>query len=953
MDKVFNYLIQSIPDPGDNSLAASVGGNITQKAFTAAEQFLRIVSHLDSDMFSFTIRFIYKSKEYGQSRTQIQFEVRTELDNSYELIDKLINSGPFTSVYQIIDLQDKKIKDKVKDKKIKIYDFDYTKFNSLTEVVKQEKIYTPFIREYLQNKPDYEDKIKHIPKLYYTIHQFKVRAENEWLQVDNLLDRYKNDIVIEIRISPTDTASELKLFSDYIRGSKVKEQLKQIEIGFEQVVQDPMADEINRLHEETYENLKKPQFNYFIRCWGVNKQDTELIASSIAESCFDEGHYSLITVSKTKPIWNEIIQNINTINLGFLENRVWDIINSIEGSNPYLNFKRMSRLASPDELLSIFRLPVGKANSSHKTMRRHTDPEQNENIKNSILIGDDLELGKVKDGREFNDLEELFAGLNSSFSELRLDKELLKKHMFIAGVPGSGKTTAMNNLLTQFAHLEEPLKFLVIEPAKTEYRTFKELKCHPDPVVKNLAESLQIYTVGNEEISPFRFNPLAYPEGVSLDEHIGTVLACFEAAMPMGGPLQGLLAEAVEYVYENPPEGRKFPRLKDLLEAARKIVDSKGYEGEILGNLKAALDVRLGLLVRRSLGKVFDCDEGIPNIDGLFKENIILEMDYLTPEHACLMSLFVLSAMREYIKVNRSSGSDIIHITLLEEAHNIVGRSGNAGQSEEGPDPKAFAANYVSRMLAELRALGEGIIIADQLPTAVAPEVIKNTGAKLAHRLVSTDDREDLGAAMLLSETQIEDLARLKVGEAYFYSEGLFRPRRTRAINSSEYLALGQESKNSEGKPKFPPSPNKQKLLNILKDEKWFIESKTNRSLSDIKDLAIISKKYREDFENIENILDNAVEYNSFNKLKLIKIKKHVEKLITSEHKLEVILSEIDKINVERINKPIVLALPEKYMSEGNNILKELNEIKHHGENLKGKINYISNQFNKKLGELE
>jgi hypothetical protein len=320
-------------------------------------------------------------------------------------------------------------------------------------------------------------------------------------------------------------------------------------------------------------------------------------------------------------------------------------------------------------------------------------------------------------------------------------------------------------------------------------------------------------------ISPFRFNPLFFPEGITLDEHIGQILSCFEAAMPMGGPLQALIAEAVEEVYRYRGEG-DFPQMTDLLEAAAKIMETKKYEGEIRSNIQAAIEVRLGMLTRRAMGRIFQCETCIPSIKELLEYPTIIEMDYLSQDHACLLTLFLLSAIREQIKIDPNRRHrDLHHVTVVEEAHNIVGRTGSAKASEEIADPKAFAAQYISRMLAELRALGEGIIIADQLPSAVAPEVVKNTGTKLAHRLVSNEDREDLGGAMLLGGTEIEEIARLKPGEAYFYTEGLHLPRRVRCLNANAYLELSD----------FIDAGS---LASVITKEEWFNNNKNDRRLS-------------------------------------------------------------------------------------------------------------------------
>jgi hypothetical protein len=246
-------------------------------------------------------------------------------------------------------------------------------------------------------------------------------------------------------------------------------------------------------------------------------------------------------------------------------------------------------------------------------------------------------------------------------------------------------------------------------------------------------------------------------------------------------------------------------------------MERKKYEGEIKSNLRAAIEVRLGMLTRQAMGRIFQSRICIPSIEDLLKYPTIIEMDYLSQNHACLLTLFLLSAIREQIKIDpnrRHKG--LHHVTVIEEAHNIVGRTGTAKASEEIADPKAFAAQYISRMLAELRALGEGIIIADQLPSAVAPEVVRNTGTKLAHRLVSNEDREDIGGAMLLGGTEIEEIARLKPGEAYFYTEGLHLPRRVRCLDAGSYL-------------KLPEHINANDLVSLITDQEWFNNNKESR----------------------------------------------------------------------------------------------------------------------------
>jgi hypothetical protein len=113
---------------------------------------------------------------------------------------------------------------------------------------------------------------------------------------------------------------------------------------------------------------------------------------------------------------------------------------------------------------------------------------------------------------------------------------------------------------------------------------------------------------------------------------------------------------------------------------------------------------------------------------------------------------------------------------LLEEAHVVIGRNNGGGGNEQG-NPKLVSTRMFTRAIAEMRALGEGIVIADQLPTAIAPEAVKNTSLKVMHRLVSADDRNELGQAMIFDAGQVEQAAMLSPGRAFVHMEGWARSR--------------------------------------------------------------------------------------------------------------------------------------------------------------------------------
>lgn len=97
--------------------------------------------------------------------------------------------------------------------------------------------------------------------------------------------------------------------------------------------------------------------------------------------------------------------------------------------------------------------------------------------------------------------------------------------MLIVGTPGSGKTTFTVGLLDRLWK-EHNIPFLIIEPAKNEYRAL--IQSIPD---------IQVFTPGKNFISPFIFNPFVPPKNVILESYKSTLKTAFAAGVAMSSPL--------------------------------------------------------------------------------------------------------------------------------------------------------------------------------------------------------------------------------------------------------------------------------------------------------------------------------------------------------------------------------------------------------------------------------
>lgn len=349
----------------------------------------------------------------------------------------------------------------------------------------------------------------------------------------------------------------------------------------------------------------------------------------------------------------------------------------------------------------------------------------------------------------------------------------------MVGMPGLGKTNTCMNLLIQ-ADAVFQVPFLVIEPAKTEYRRLSK--------VPGLGERLRVFTPGSPDGRPLRLNPLCPAAGASLLGHIDALKAVFNASFAMGPGLPQILEDALLGVYEdrgwnlftgdNPHLGPNpsweqtaalMPCLGDLHDRVDVVVREKGYGGEIKQNLAAALKSRLRGLTLGAKGMTFNVRASTPTAE-LFDAPAVLELQHLRDdeEKAFLMAL-VFSLLAQHCEVRQRQRPDhanerLQHVTLIEEAHRLLGTPAAAGP--DAADPRGKAVGMFTDMLAELRALGEGFVITDQIPTKLAPDTLKNTNTKILHRLTSPADRQIAGQSVNLTDRQGQFLAGLSKGLA-------------------------------------------------------------------------------------------------------------------------------------------------------------------------------------------
>jgi Helicase HerA, central domain len=347
----------------------------------------------------------------------------------------------------------------------------------------------------------------------------------------------------------------------------------------------------------------------------------------------------------------------------------------------------------------------------------------------------------------------------------------LTKHALLAGSTGSGKTTTAMEILRQL-WLDHRVPFLVIEPVNSDADDYRRLAAEPG------FEDLEVCTVGDEGGRPLRFNPFEVPQGVLVGEHMSNLLTCYKAAFGLWEPLPSIYQDALSLTYlragflasERPSGPRAWPTAVEFMRAMREVTADLGYAGEVRANIEAASIRRAQQLVRGVTASVFLTSR--PNdIAGLLDHPVILELKSLgSGDEQALMIALLLNAVTEHYQAVRGASADLVHVTLVEEAHRLLARSQGARAAQDA-QAKEKAAEAFANTLAENRKYGEGVIIAEQLPTKLVLDAVKNTNLKIMHRLTAEDDRRYLGQTMGFDESQMRFATRLQTGEALVYSD--------------------------------------------------------------------------------------------------------------------------------------------------------------------------------------
>lgn len=473
----------------------------------------------------------------------------------------------------------------------------------------------------------------------------------------------------------------------------------------------------------------------------------------------------------------------NSQKMKMLTNSVCHLSHPVFRNNLTVNGENIkvenSSLLSSKELAMLLSLPhksvPGFPVVEHVSLAKEVIRNNESLMKREVSLGCIFDLGKAY-----------------TENRVKLDVKSLTQHVFVTGSTGCGKSETIYKLINETKQVGT--KFLVIELAKGEY--------------KNVFGDVNVFGTNPLIMPLLRINPFSFPAGVHVLEHIDRLTEIFNVCWPMYSAMPAVLKKAMLDAYESCgwdlrlsvnrlSQGEDvYPSFLDLFLSLEKVITESAYSEEVKSNYSGALLTRVESLTNGLNGEIFSVNE-LSNMV-LFDENCIIDLSRVgSQETKSLIMGILIMRLSEYRMTGANTpNSALKHLTVLEEAHNILKRV-STEQSQEGSNMAGKSVEMITNAIAEMRTYGEGFVIVDQSPTSVDKAAIKNTNTKIVMRLPDEDDRKVSGKAAGMNDKQIDEIAKLPTGVAVVYQNDWVSPVLCKIDRMENSRVIFNEQKDS------------------------------------------------------------------------------------------------------------------------------------------------------------
>lgn len=385
----------------------------------------------------------------------------------------------------------------------------------------------------------------------------------------------------------------------------------------------------------------------------------------------------------------------------------------------------------------------------------------------------------------------LLLGKTSNDEELRLPVTQLTRHAFVTGASGSGKTNTLYHLIRQLHELKIPT--LIIDPAKRDF----------ERLLVELGSATSIYDFKGRWL---RFNPFIPAERISLYAHSVVLAKTLSMLFPTNAVAYEMLLSMVKQSYWDKFSVGRPPDLPltteifaqktgaDLIREPERAPTFQEFLDNGLDHLRRAagesgsnfmreavehFERRWENMKRSLLSILFAPRNPAQRIAPLFRQTALVELgewfdkDEANAVFALLFGMLYEERLSGY--VDAAGEAQLVHVAVLDEAHRIV-----PGTSPGGGDQLLSAqgetTELLSQMIAECRALGQGLVFAEQSASNINANVLINTSTKIVHSVLFGKDKDFLRSALSLSSEETDYMSFLSLGQALAFTPRTYQP---------------------------------------------------------------------------------------------------------------------------------------------------------------------------------
>ena len=300
----------------------------------------------------------------------------------------------------------------------------------------------------------------------------------------------------------------------------------------------------------------------------------------------------------------------------------------------------------------------------------------------------------------------------------------LNQHMLECGRSGAGKTTVLLIILSNLIHLNIP--FWIFD-FKRDYRS----------LIRS-SNNIHIFNKNN-----FRFNPLTPPKGTEPVQWASVFIDIFFQNFYQGAATaaKNIFLDVLLKLYER----KEYITFNDVCNEFTRMLHNEKCPNNIKESIRTIM-VRLkpfNLIMGNAInGPGF-------NMENLLNKQVVLELDGLMIEYQTFLATLIFHWIFTY-RLNLAERGELKHLLLFDEAKRLF----------------SLGIPMVGQLVSLAREVGQGLILADQMPSCLDYATHANVYTTITLNLAATKDINAISSAMGLNIDQKQALNSLPLKTA-------------------------------------------------------------------------------------------------------------------------------------------------------------------------------------------